>query len=493
MTSILDNVGCQPERRTVMNYKFKTKPYAHQLTALEKSWKKKVFAYFMEMGTGKTKVAIDNIAMLYDAGKINGVLIVAPKGVYKNWYSQEFPTHLAGHIKPVSVLWQAAINQKQQKELDKLFATGEDLHILIMNVEAFSTKKGVDFAAKFLNCHNTYMAIDESTTIKNPGAKRTKNIVGLGKHAKYRRILTGSPVTKSPLDLYTQCQFLDEFLLDHSSYYTFRTRYAIMRKAHFNGKSVEIVVGYQNLGELSDKLKNFSYRVLKDDCLDLPAKTFVKRVITLSDEQDKVYQQMKKMALALMNGKMITTASALTQLMRLHQITCGHFKADDGSTQEIKSNRSAELMNVLEELEGKAVIWGHWQQDIENIVKEISKKYGPESVVTYYGKTPMDQRQGNITRFQDDPECRFLVGTPSTGGYGITLTAASTMIYYSNGYDLEKRTQSEARIDRIGQKYPMTYVDIIAENTVDERIVKALRKKINIASEVMGEELKAWI
>ena len=476
-----------------MNYKFKTKPYAHQLTALEKSWKKKVFAYFMEMGTGKTKVAIDNIAMLYDAGKINGVLIVAPKGVYKNWYSQEFPTHLAGHIKPVSVLWQAAINQKQQKELDKLFATGEDLHILIMNVEAFSTKKGVDFAAKFLNCHNTYMAIDESTTIKNPGAKRTKNIVGLGKHAKYRRILTGSPVTKSPLDLYTQCQFLDEFLLDHSSYYTFRTRYAIMRKAHFNGKSVEIVVGYQNLGELSDKLKNFSYRVLKDDCLDLPAKTFVKRVITLSDEQDKVYQQMKKMALALMNGKMITTASALTQLMRLHQITCGHFKADDGSTQEIKSNRSAELMNVLEELEGKAVIWGHWQQDIENIVKEISKKYGPESVVTYYGKTPMDQRQGNITRFQDDPECRFLVGTPSTGGYGITLTAASTMIYYSNGYDLEKRTQSEARIDRIGQKYPMTYVDIIAENTVDERIVKALRKKINIASDVMGEELKAWI
>ena len=476
-----------------MNYKFKTKPYAHQLTALEKSWKKKVFAYFMEMGTGKTKVAIDNIAMLYDAGKINGVLIVAPKGVYKNWYSQEFPTHLAGHIKPVSVLWQAAINQKQQKELDKLFATGEDLHILIMNVEAFSTKKGVDFAAKFLNCHSTYMAIDESTTIKNPGAKRTKNIVGLGKHAKYRRILTGSPVTKSPLDLYTQCQFLDEFLLDHSSYYTFRTRYAIMRKAHFNGKSVEIVVGYQNLGELSDKLKNFSYRVLKDDCLDLPAKTFVKRIITLSDEQDKVYQQMKKMALALMNGKMITTASALTQLMRLHQITCGHFKADDGSTQEIKSNRSAELMNVLEELEGKAVIWGHWQQDIENIVKEISKKYGPESVVTYYGKTPMDQRQGNITRFQDDPECRFLVGTPSTGGYGITLTAASTMIYYSNGYDLEKRTQSEARIDRIGQKYPMTYVDIIAENTVDERIVKALRKKINIASEVMGEELKAWI
>ena len=476
-----------------MNYKFKTKPYAHQTTALEKSWNKKIFAYFMEMGTGKTKVAIDNIAMLYDNGKINGALIIAPKGVYKNWYSQEIPTHLATHIKPTTVLWQAMINQKQQKLLDTLFKPGHDLHLLIMNVEAFSTKKGVDFAARFLNSHNTYMAIDESTTIKNPGAKRTKNIVSLGKYAKYRRILTGSPVTKSPLDLYKQCEYLDEFLLDHSSYYTFRTRYAIMRKANFNGRSIEIVVGYKNLGELSDKLKPFSYRVLKDDCLDLPKKTFMKRVITLSAEQEKVYKQMKEMALAQLNGKLLTTANALSQLMRLHQITCGHFKANDGSTQTIKNNRLSELMNLLDEVEGKAVIWAHYQHDVHTVIEEIKKEYGDNSVVDYYGKTPNNERQGNITKFQEDPSCRFLVGTPSTGGYGITLTAASTMIYYSNGYDLEKRQQSEARIDRIGQEKPMTYVDIICEDTVDERIVKALRKKINIATEIMGEELKEWI
>tara|TARA_B100000427_G_scaffold124343_1_gene103472 strand:+ start:1170 stop:2600 length:1431 start_codon:yes stop_codon:yes gene_type:complete len=476
-----------------MKYKFKTKPYAHQLTALEKSWNKKVFAYFMEMGTGKTKVAIDNIAMLYDNGKINGALIIAPKGVYKNWYSQEIPDHLADHIKPTTVLWKSLINKTQQEELDKLFKPELDLHILVMNVEAFSTKKGVDFAARFLNSHNTYMAIDESTTIKNPGAKRTKNIVALGKYAKYRRILTGSPVTKSPLDLYKQCEFLDEYLLDHSSYYTFRTRYAVLRKAHFNGRSVEIVVGYKNLGELSDKLKPFSYRVLKDDCLDLPKKTFMKRTITLSAEQDKVYKQMKQMALAHMNGKMITTASALTQLMRLHQITCGHFTADDGSIQTIKNNRISELTDLLEEVEGKAVIWAHYQYDVNEIVKTITKEYGEDSIVTYYGLTPQDERQDNIKKFQDDPKCRFLVGTPSTGGYGITLTAASTMIYYSNGYDLEKRQQSEARIDRIGQEKPMTYIDIICEETVDDRIVKALRKKINIATEIMGEELKDWI
>jgi len=463
------------------------------MTALEKSWNKKVFALFMEMGTGKTKVAIDNMAMLYDNGKINGALIIAPKGVYKNWYSQEIPDHLPTHIQPITVLWKSLINKTQQKELDKLFQTGHDFHILVMNVEAFSTKKGVDFAARFLNCHNTFMVIDESTTIKNPGAKRTKNIVGLGKYAKYRRILTGSPVTKSPLDLYKQCEFLDEYLLDHSSYYTFRTRYAVMRKANFNGRSVEIVVGYKNLGELSEKLKPFSYRVLKDDCLDLPKKTFMKRVITLSAEQDKVYQQMKKMALAQLNGKMVTTASALTQLMRLHQITCGHFTADDGSIQTIKNNRLSELTDLLDEVEGKAIIWAHYQYDVKEIVKAIIKEHGEDSIVTYYGLTPQDERQNNIKKFQSDPKCRFLVGTPSTGGYGLTLTAASTMIYYSNGYDLEKRQQSEARIDRIGQEKPMTYIDIICEETVDERIVKALRKKINIATEIMGEQLKDWI
>ena len=476
-----------------MKYKFKTKPYAHQTTALEKSWNKKVFAYFMEMGTGKTKVAIDNMAMLYDNGKINGALIIAPKGVYKNWYSQEIPTHLADHIKPKTVLWQATINQKQQKLLDTLFETGHDFHILVMNVEAFSTKKGVDFAARFLNSHNTFMVIDESTTIKNPGAKRTKNIVALGKYAKYRRIMTGSPVTKSPLDLYKQCEFLDEYLLDHSSYYTFRTRYAVMRKANFNGRSVEIVVGYKNLGELSDKLKPFSYRVLKDDCLDLPKKTFMKRVITLSAEQQKIYKQMKEMALAQLNGKLLTTANALSQLMRLHQITCGHFKANDGSTQTIKNNRLNELSELLEEVEGKAIIWAHYQYDVQTVIDAIKKEYGDDSVVDYYGKTPNEERQDNIKKFQSDPRCRFLVGTPSTGGYGLTLTAASTMIYYSNGYDLEKRQQSEARIDRIGQEKPMTYIDIICEDTVDERIVKALRKKINIATEIMGEQLKEWI
>ena len=477
-----------------MFYKFKTKPYAHQLKALEMSWNKEVFAYFMEMGTGKSKVLLDNVAMLFDKGKINSVLIVAPKGVYKNWHDSEIPEHLPKHIDRNVVLWKAMITKEQKSKLDSLFVQDfTKLQIFIMNVEALSTKKGLDFAHQFLNVRKALFAIDESTTIKNPGAKRTKNIISLSKLGKYRRILTGSPVTKSPLDLYKQCEFLDPWLLGHQSYYTFRTRYAIMRSANFNGRSVQIVVGYKHLDELAEKLKPFSYRVLKDDCLDLPPKTFMKRVIQLTPEQKKLYQQMKQLALAELNGKMTTTATVLTQLMRLQQITCGHFKADDGSVQNIKNNRIDQLMELIDEVEGKAIIWAHWRHDIDTIVESIEDKY-PGSVVTYYGDTTTEDRQKAIKEMQNpESKVRFLVGTPQPGGYGITLTGASTMIYYSNGYDLEKRKQSEARIDRIGQKKPMTYIDILAENTVDERIVKALRKKVNIATQIMGEELTEWI
>ena len=476
-----------------MNYKFKLKPYKHQLTALEKSWNKETYAYFMEMGTGKTKVLIDNMSMLYDKGKVNGALIIAPKGVVKTWYEQELPTHLPTHIENVTVLWQSNITKKQQEKLETLYEIGTALHILIMNVEALSTKKGVDFAAKFLNSHSTLMAVDESTTIKTPSARRTKNIIKLGRMSKYRRIMTGSPVTKNPLDLYTQCEFLDPWILDFTSYYAFRNRYAEMKTLHLSGRSIQVVHKFQNLNELSETLKNFSYRVLKEDCLDLPDKVFVKRHISLTVDQRKIYEEMKKQAIAHMNGKVASTLTVLTQLMRLQQITCGHFVADDGTTQAVSSNRLKELMNVLEETEGKAIIWAHWQRDVNSIIQEVNKVYGPGSIVDYYGVTPQEERQPNIKKFQDDPKCRFMVGTPSTGGYGITLTAANTVIYYSNGYDLEKRLQSEDRAHRIGQRKPVTYVDLIAEDTVDEKIVQSLRKKVNIASQVLGEELKSWI
>ena len=481
----------------IKNYKFKTKPYEHQLKALEKSWASDTYALFMEMGTGKSKVLVDNIAILYDRGAIKGALIVAPKGVYKNWDAIEFPTHLPDHIECTKVLWEPTATKKKQAELDTLFDDKGDLKILIMNVEAFSTSKGLDFARSFLNIFvgRALIGIDESTTIKNPTAKRTKNILKIGDLAKYRRILTGSPVTKSPLDLFSQCEFLDPYHLGHASYYSFRARYANMVKRNFGGRQVQLVVSYRRLDELADILDKFSYRVLKEDCLDLPEKVFTKRLVELTPEQDKAYKQMKQMALAMLdNGEVMTTVNVMTQLMRLHQITCGHFKADDGTTTALKNNRMDALLQLLEETDGKVIIWANYREDIKNIVAALKKAYGDASTVEYHGGLDSTLRQEHIAQFQQkNGPTRYFVGNAQTGGYGITLTAANTVIYYSNSYDLEKRLQSEDRAHRIGQTGSVTYVDLIAENTVDDKIVKSLRNKINIANEIMGEDIKDWI
>ena len=481
----------------IKHYKFKTKPYAHQLEALEKSWAASTYALFMEMGTGKSKVLVDNIAMLYDKGAIRAALIVAPKGVYKNWDSIEFPTHMPDHIEHTKVLWDPVITKKKQEELDTLFKDDDKLKILIMNVEAFSTQKGLKYAQEFLNIFvgRALIGIDESTTIKNPTAKRTKNILTIGDLAKYRRILTGSPVTKSPLDLYSQCDFLDPNHLGHQSYYSFRARYANMVDRNFGGRRVQIVGSYRRLGELSDLLDSFSYRVLKEECLDLPEKVFTKRFVELTKEQDKAYKQMKEMALAMLDdGKLMSTVNVMTQLMRLHQITCGHFKADDGTITHLKNNRIDTLMELLDETDGKVIIWANYVEDIKNIVESLKKAYGEASTVEYHGSVDPRVRQENIALFQQkNGPTRYFVGNAQTGGYGITLTAANTVIYYSNNYDLEKRLQSEDRAHRIGQTGSVTYVDLIAEKTIDERIVKSLRDKINIANEIMGEDIKDWI
>jgi len=490
------------ERKTrQMKYKFKTKPYKHQLNALEKSWKKRNFALFCEMGTGKSKILLDNIAMLYDEGKISGALIVAPKGVYRNWVAQEIPKHLPNHINCRTFYWVAPSSRsKDDKEmLSQLYSQTRDpcLTFFVMNVEAFSTKPGREEAQKFLWGYKTLMAVDESTSIKTPSAARTKNILAVGMYAQYKRIMTGSPVTKSPLDLYSQCNFLDSELLGHESFYSFRSRYANMSTINVNGRQVNIVRpvdSYRNLHELSDVVSKFSYRILKADCLDLPDKVYQQRTIEMTPEQQKIYNSMKEIALAELNNKVCSTMNVLTQMLRLQQITCGHFKADDGTITAVKSNRLGELLEVLDECEGKVIIWSNYVEDIKLISKEIGKRYGEGSFCTYYGATKQKQRQGNIDKFQDeDSEVRFFIGNPQTGGYGITLTAATTVVYYSNSYDLEKRLQSEDRAHRIGQKDKVTYVDIICKDSVDERIVKALRQKINIANEILGEELKEWL
>ncbi|MGB2517346.1 MAG: SNF2-related protein, partial [Pseudomonadales bacterium] len=279
-----------------MRYKFKFQPYQHQLEALKKSWNKTEFAYFMDMGTGKSKVLIDNMCVLYDRGEITAALIVAPKGVYRNWEQGELPTHIPEHVMYDTVLWNPSQTKTQLEKQKTLFFPDDNLKIFVMNVEAFSTKKGCEMAERFLQAHNALMAVDESTTIKSKDAKRTKSIVKIGKSARYRRILTGSPVTKSPMDLYTQCEFLDSWLLGHSSYFSFQYEYAVVQRRSMGAHSFNQVVGYRNLDKLNGILENFSFRVKKEDCLDLPDKVYIKRAVELTDEQKSVYSSLKTFA-----------------------------------------------------------------------------------------------------------------------------------------------------------------------------------------------------
>ena len=481
----------------MLDFEFKTRPYDHQRKALEDSWAAEYYALFMEMGTGKSKVAIDNIAVLYEAGKIDSAMIVAPKGVYDNWAKGEIETHFPDRIEKNVMLWRAGKSKRYDTNLvDFITEKFDGVKMFVINVEAFSSQKGLDAAKAFLfqNPRNM-MIIDESTTIKNRKALRTKNIVALRERALYRRILTGSPITKSPMDLFSQCDFLKDRALGFNSYFAFQARYAQVQRRTMGHRSFQQIVGYQRLEELTNKLDQFSNRVLKEECLDLPDKVYVKRVVPLTNEQTNVYNQMKLLALAQMDsGELATTASVLTQIMRLQQICCGFLQPDEGDMREIKSNRLDELINLSEEVQGKAIIWATYTHDIQRIADALRGRFGPEAVATYYGGTPQEERQEIVQRFQNrsDP-LRFFVGQPKTGGYGITLTAANTVIYYSNSYDLEIRLQSEDRAHRIGQANKVTYIDLVAPNTIDEKILTALRAKIDIASQVLGEDARDWL
>ena len=297
------------------------------------------------------------------------------------------------------------------------------------------------------------------------------------------------------MDLFSQCDFLAEKCLGFNSFYAFQSRYAVVQKRTMGARSFNEVVGYRRLDELTDKLDPISNRVLKEDCLDLPDKIYQVYNVQLTGEQKNVYEMMKKLALAqLDNGELATTQSVLTQIMRLQQITCGHLRTDDGELRELKSNRLDALMEIVEEVQGKAIIWATWSHDLVMIADALRRRFGPEAAATYYGETPQDERQRIVTEFQKpDSPLRFFVGQPKTGGYGITLTEASTMIYYSNSYDLEIRLQSEDRAHRIGQKKPVTYIDMLTPKTIDEKIIKALRNKINLAGAVLGEQARQWL
>ena len=476
-----------------MKFRYKTKPYEHQRIALERSYDKTNYGYFMEMGCGKSKVLIDNMAWLYDQKKIDTAVIVAPKGVYRNWQISEIPAHLREDIEHEVYVWNPNPNKDQQKHLKEGIEERKKLRILLINVEGFATTKVRKYMEMFVRGSSFLLAVDESTTIKNPKAKRTKALVAIGKSASFRRILTGSPVTKSPMDLYSQCGFMDTRLLGHDSYYSFQGRYAVTRTQRMGSHTFQQIVGYRNLEELSTKLDSFSYRVTKEEALDLPAKIYTVREVNLNDEQRQYYMSLKKAAIVLLNdGELVSAPAVMTQLLRLQQVLCGHLKTDDGDLVEFKTNRMAALLETVEEMSGKVIIWSRFRYDIKKITEELKKVYGCDSTVNYFGDTSDADRQAAIRRFQFE-DARFFVANPQTAGFGLTLTAATNVIYYANDFNLETRIQSEDRCHRIGQHHPVTYVDLVTRGSIDEYIVRSLRAKIDLSAKTLGEEVRQWL
>lgn len=480
-----------------VKHKFHTTPYAHQVEALEESMNRAFYAYLLEMGMGKSKILIDNIVNLYLQGDLKFALILAPKGVYQNWPNKELPEHMSPDIPHRVILWRASPTKRQAEEMRSVSAPFEGLTLFVMNIEAASTKKGKAALLWFAKTFGKggMVGVDESSTIKNPAAARTKALCSAARGFDYRRILTGSPTSNSPLDIYSQAEFLQEGLLG-PSFYAFRARYAVLKKRKLGAHiSFEEVIGYRRLDELAERLKEFSYRRLKEECLDLPEKIYVSRTVEMTPEQLKIYGELVSHAFANVDeDQSVSVPQAITDILRRQQVICGHVKTDDGEIIQLKSNRVAETLAAIEECQGKVIIWARFRNDIRILQEALSEAYGKHAVVSYYGDTSSEDRAAAVRDFQDmDSPVRFFVGNQSTAGYGITLTAARNVIYFSNSFSLEHRLQSEDRCHRIGQAFAVTYIDLITENTVDEKIVRALLRKIDISAQVLGEEARQWL
>jgi SNF2 family DNA or RNA helicase len=467
-------------------YKYKTEPFKHQRQSLTEGAKPHNFAYFMEMGTGKTKVAIDNAAYLFQDKRIDYAFVIAPNSVYQNW-KKEIDIHCPEETN--IYIWKVSKDKTFKMDPNKLT-------FVLMNVEALSHASGKKWLQSKLQKHGmrSMIILDESTSIKNLKASRTKAIIKLGELARFKRILTGSPITKSPLDLFSQCAFLDKKLLGYENFTVFKSKYAVMYSIERGGYSIQIPKYYVNLEELEFKLKNFSYRVRKKDCLDLPEKMYVQRYVDMPEEQQQAYDRLKITAMTVMQDEEVSYNNKLTELLKLQQVTNGFVKTNEGNIIDFKSNaKLKELMAIIEETEDKCIIWANYVHNIEGIKNKLAETYGPDSVVSIYGADSVEDRNQAVEKFQNNNECRFLVGNPTVGGYGLTLTAAKYVIYFSNSYNLEVRQQSEDRAHRIGQKSQVTYIDIICRDTIDQMVLHNLENKIELSAKTLGEQVQKWL
>lgn len=476
------------------DFPFRLPPFSHQLKAFEISKDQEEFAYFMEMGTGKTKVGIDVASYLFMQDKINCVLITAPNGVHSQWIEEQVPEHIPENINYTGIVYRAS-KTSSIKEINRIQSMPKnELIFVAFNIESLSNKKGIENIKKVLGSRKCIWLMDESTRIKTPSSNRTKTALKLSTMAPYRRIMSGAPITNQYVDLYTQLKFLNQKILGFNSFYTFRNYYCYM-----GGFENRQIVGYKPdaVKELENKIATYAFRITKEECLDLPEKIYTTRYVELTTDQKNAYKSIKqeldielnKIDEAKNSEGSYDTASlmAASKLMKMQQVICGHLITEDENgnkkTIDIHSNRIDVLMECIEEARGKVIIWSRFVRDIQKISEALKKnKIG---FVAYYGDVKQTDRDENKKKFMTDSETKVFLAQPAAGGTGLNLAVASTVIYYSNDFNADTRWQSEDRAHRIGQKNNVTYIDLIAPKTIDEKILGALKSKKNIADALL--------
>jgi len=464
-------------------------PYDHQREALEALAGREAFALFMSQRTGKTKVIIDEWGQAVCSGDMDALLVVAPGGAYRIW-EDEIEKHLPAEIPRTVRVW---VSRTCNEEVTKIVDCPGP-KILIVNVEALSTIQAVvNLCRLFLQSNRATMVVDESTTIKGPTSIRTRVTCTLGPWAKRRRILSGLPDPQSPLDYYAQMWFLDPKILGFSSYEAFTDRHAVRKTIPVGKRRISITVGYQNIEEIKIKISKHMFRRTLKDCYDLPPKIYSRRDVDLTDEQKRIYLDLKTRAMSeLESGDYVSASLVIVQMLRLHQVCCGHVKDENNVIHSIPSNKIKVLLELLEEYDGKAVVWCSYAHDLAVVAAALRKRYGDDSVSTFWGGN-VSTREDESRQFQEEPSRRWMVATPGAGGRGRTWPMANMMVYYSNTDNLEHREQSEERGSIVGKTEPVVVVDLIARGTVEEKIVRSLQSKIDMSTAILGGEWKKWI
>lgn len=475
---------------------YKHPPYQHQNQALALARGREAFGYFMEQGTGKTKVLLDDAADLYLNGGVNGridtLIVVAPNGVHAQWVNEQVPTHLSDAVPYSAAYSGAALSPEERENMSKTLKFKGGLRIFALHIDSLSYPKGKEFLRQILLGGNCLLVVDESSRIKDSNSKRTKSLIEVGKLAKYRRILTGTPISQGAEDLYSQLAFLSEDILGYGSFFAFRNHFCKM--GGFQGKKI---TGYMNEQELMDKIDSHTFRVLKDDCLDLPERNFIRKEVLLHPEQKIVYEKMKKDFFLDLDNGVLTAKMAVQRIIRLQQIVSGFIwknpKKDKYTGvivepelyQEFPTNRPQAMVDIIKESlpDTKLIVWIKFRGDYNLVTKALND--AGIGWIDYVGSTPQDQRSGNIEKFRTDPNCKVFVSTPKAGGIGLNLTCASEVIWFSRDWSLENELQANDRVHRIGQHKVVNYHFLTSPRTVDERIDKILRAKLSVAENLI--------